>query len=267
MMSGMRFAVNYSTKLAELVKAGKLEFDLFKCPEWDGLLKAAIAVKPVYLHLDITVGRDEVQKLDFEKLRKLLTETHTPHVNCHLAGMPELKVGNKADRNKLLKQWIKEIEVLKQEFAGYPVISENLPFEPLIPEYQLASDLKLISEAIIETDTGLLLDISHARITADTLGIDYQDYIENLPLDRLHEVHITGVCRYHGFLEDHFEMQPHDWPSAKWAAERIRLGAWREPEIVAFEYGGVGEWFSWRTETWALEEQVPRLFKMFGWEK
>jgi len=173
-------------------------------------------------------------------------------------------VGNKADRNKLLKQWIKEIEVLKQEFAGYPVISENLPFEPLIPEYHLSSDPKLISEAIIETDTGLLLDISHARITSDTLGIDYQEYIEKLPLDRLHEVHITGVRRYHGFLEDHFEMQPEDWPSAEWAAERIRLGAWREPEIVAFEYGGVGEWFSWRTDSWALEEQVPRLFKMFG---
>jgi len=66
MRSGMHFAVNYSTKLAKLVKAGKLDFDLFKCPEWDGLLKAATAVKPVYLHLDITVGRDEVQKLDFE---------------------------------------------------------------------------------------------------------------------------------------------------------------------------------------------------------
>jgi len=80
----------------------------------------------------------------------------------------------------------------------------------------------------------LLLDISHARITSDTLGIDYEEYIEKLPLDRLHEVHITGVRRYHGFLEDHFEMQAEDWPSVEWAAERIRLGAWREPEIVAF---------------------------------
>lgn len=260
----MRFAVNYSTKLAELVKASKLDLDLFKCPEWVGLLKAAMAIKPVYLHLDISVGRGQLTKLDFDRLRQLLAETDTPHVNCHLAGTPDLKVGNKTDRNKLLKKWIKEIEVLKQEFAGYPVISENLPFEPLIPEYHLSSDPKLISEAIIETDTGLLLDISHARITADTLGIDYQEYIEKLPLDRLQELHITGVRRYHGFLEDHFEMQPEDWLSTEWAAEQIRLGAWREPDLVAFEYGGVGEWFSWRTETWALEEQVPRLFKLFG---
>ena len=78
----MRFAVNYSTKAGELVKAGSIECDLFKCPEWEGLLKAATAIKPVYLHLDITVGRDDVRKLDFDKLRKILRR-HTPHVNCH----------------------------------------------------------------------------------------------------------------------------------------------------------------------------------------
>ena len=260
----MRFAVNYSTKAGELVRAGKLDCDLFKCPEWDGLLKAATAIKPVYLHLDISLGRDQVQNLDFDKLRKMLDETGTPHVNCHLAGTPDMKIGSKTDRVKLLKQWIKEIEVLKQVFVGYPIISENLPFEPPIPEFHLSSDPELISKAIVETDTGLLLDISHARISADTLGIDYQSYIERLPLDRIHEVHITGVRRYHGFLEDHFEMQPEDWPSTAWAAEQIRVGAWREPEIVAFEYGGVGERFSWRTDSKALEEQVPRLYALFG---
>lgn len=263
----MRFAVNYSTKAGELVESGRIDCDLFKCPEWEGLLKAAAPIKPVYLHLDITIGRNQVQKLDFDTLRKMLAETRTPHINCHLAGTADLRSGSETDRNNLMKQWVKEIEVLKREFAGYPVISENLPFEPAIPDYHLASDAELISKAIIETDTGLLLDISHARITADTLGIDYQQYIEKLPLDRLHEVHITGVRRYHGFLEDHFEMRPEDWPSTEWASEQIRLGAWREPEIVAFEYGGVGEWFSWRTETWALEEQVPRFYGLFGWDK
>ncbi len=263
----MRFAVNYSTKLAELVKIGKVDIDLFKCPEWEGLLKAAAAVKPVYLHLDITLGRGDVQKLDFDKLRKMLAETATPHVNCHLSATADLKLGNRTDRNSLLKQWVKEIEVLKCEFAGYPIISENLPFEPPIPEYHLASDAELISSAIIETDTGLLLDISHARISANTLELGYKEYIEKLPLDRLHEFHITGVRRYHGFLEDHFEMQPEDWASTEWAAEQIRSGAWREPEIVAFEYGGVGEWFSWRTDTLALEEQVPRLYRLFSGDK
>jgi len=262
----MRFAVNYSTKLAELVKAGKVEFDLFKCPEWDGLLKAAMEVKPVYLHLDITVGRNELSKIDFERLRKLLAETRTPHVNCHLTGTEELRLGSKTDRNRLMKQWIKEIEVLKKEFNGYPVISENLPFDPPVPGVHFSNDPDLIKEVILETDTGLLLDISHARIAADIRGASYQEYIEKLPLDRLHEVHITGVRRYHGFLEDHFEMQPEDWPSAEWAAEQISLGGWRKPEIVSFEYGGVGEWFSWRTDPKALEEQVPRLFKMFGSE-
>jgi len=259
----MQFAVNYSTKLAELVKAGKVNCDLFKCPEWEGLLKAAIAVKPVYLHLDITLGGEQLPNLDFDLLNRMLAETATPHVNCHLGGMQDLNPNSKTDRKKLLKQWVKGLNVLKREFANYPVISENLPYEPSIPEMLLASDPELISTAIKETDTGLLLDISHARITADSCGIDYRQYVEQLPLDRLHELHITGLRRYHGYLEDHFEMQPEDWPSTEWAAEQIRTEAWREPEIVAFEYGGVGEWFSWRTEPWALEEQVPRMLALF----
>lgn len=260
----MRFAVNYSTKLAGLVKAGKVDCDLFKCPEWEGLLREALEVKPAYLHLDITLGMGQLDTLDFDRLHALLEATGTPHVNCHLGALPGLRPYSRADRKKLVKLWIKELEILKRRFAGYPIISENLPFDLASPELYLPSEPDLISKAIIETDTGLLLDISHARITANTLNMDYQRYIEQLPLDRLREVHITGLRRYHGFLEDHFEMQSEDWEPAEWAARQIRAGAWREPEIVAFEYGGVGEWFSWRTETWALEEQVPRLFNLFG---
>lgn len=263
----MRFAVNYSTNAAKLVKAGKIDCHLFKCPDWDGLLRAALAVKPVYLHLDITLGSGQLDKLDYDLLRGLLKETGTPHVNCHLGGRPELDPNSKADTIKLVKLWVRELEILKREFAGWQIISENLPFEPSNPELLLASRADLISKAITETDTGLLLDLSHARITADSTKTDYQRYITELPLDRLSEVHITGLRRYHGLLEDHFEMRTEDWQSAEWVAEQIKLGIWRQPEIVAFEYGGVGEWFSWRTEPWALEEQVPRLYELFGGTK
>ena len=195
----MRFAVNYSTKLAELVMAGKVDFDLFKCPEWEGCSRLLHQSKPVYLHLDITIGRDRVQRLDYAKLRRMLAETNTPHVNCHLSGSADLKIGNKTDRLHVAKRWIDE-STCSNENSGLYRHLENLPFEPPIPEYHLASDPKLITEAILETDTGLLLDISHARISADTLGVDYREYIESPPLERLHEIllacaHTTATWR------------------------------------------------------------------------
>ena len=36
-----------------------------------------------------------------------------------------------------------------------------------------------------------------------------------------------------------------------------------EARIVAFEYGGVGDVFGWRTDGHYLLEQVPRLQKLF----
>ena len=48
----------------------------------------------------------------------------------------------------------------------------------------------------------------------------------------------------------------------QWAIDRIAAGAWAKPDIVACEYGGVGEPFKWRTEARCIEEQVPRLLDM-----
>ncbi len=41
------------------------------------------------------------------------------------------------------------------------------------------------------------------------------------------------------------------------------MGNWRSPEIIAFEYGGTGTPFVWRSESKVLLEQVPRLIQWF----
>jgi hypothetical protein len=107
----------------------------------------------------------------------------------------------------------------------------------------------------------LLLDLAHARITADTLSMNVKDYIQSLPLDRLAEMHVTGVKRYAGVLTDHFGLSTEDWDLFDWAIQNIHHGNWRQPEIVAFEYGGAGNVFIWRTDNRILQEQVPRLYE------
>ena len=44
--------------------------------------------------------------------------------------------------------------------------------------------------------------------------------------------------------------------------DRIAVGAWATPDIVAFEYGGVGEPFTWRSEAGVIERDVNRLNEM-----
>jgi hypothetical protein len=90
------------------------------------------------------------------------------------------------------------------------------------------------------------------------------DYIDRLPMERLRELHLTGLRRYHGLITDHFELGDPDWQAAEWALQQILSGEWRQPEIIALEYGGVGDVFGWRTQSEALLAQVPRLHAMFG---
>ena len=108
----------------------------------------------------------------------------------------------------------------------------------------------------------LLLDLAHATITAHTLGVNVRDYIHSLPLDRLVEMHITGIKTHSGVLTDHFELGQEDWTTLTWALEQIRKGTWRSPEIVAFEYGGIGSTFVWRTNPDVLRNQVPIIHDM-----
>jgi hypothetical protein len=46
------------------------------------------------------------------------------------------------------------------------------------------------------------------------------------------------------------------------AVAQIRAGRWARPDIVALEYGGIGDGFSWRSDASVLEEQVPRLAQL-----
>jgi hypothetical protein len=63
-------------------------------------------------------------------------------------------------------------------------------------------------------------------------------------------------------LTDHFKLQQEDFRLIEWSLDNIRKGYWRKPEIIAFEYGGVGSTFVWRTDIKVLKEQVPLLNKI-----
>lgn len=241
-----------------------VQVDLLKCPEWDGIVKAARACGPVYIHFEISVGASNIHKLNFALIERFLGTTNTPHLNIHLSNHPTLEAVNHVNRKQLVKNWKEDIASLQEQLPGVKIIAENLPWHEFLPQLKMAADPDLINDLIEECDLGLLLDLSHAQISAQAFGISFEDYISKLPLHRLAELHITGIREYANFPTDHFELQPQDWSVVEWAAEQIQSGAWREPQIVAFEYGGIGDVFCWRTEPSALEEQVPLLYQIFS---
>jgi len=258
----MRFAVNFSYPLVRLIKAGAIRVDLIKCPDWEGMLTEAEPYGPITIHFDLKAGLGHTFKADFSRIKTLLKQTDTPHVNTHLVTPRHFDPNNQEDLVRINQLWREEILLMTHHFGASSVALEHFPYTDDTPHLRTPVQSDIFSKVIQDTDCMLLLDLAHARITADTLGVDVKDYVQSLPLDRLIELHVTGVKSYHGILTDHFEMLDEDWAVFEWALSEIKNQKWREPEIVAFEYGGVGQSFVWRTEENHLRKQVPLMHAM-----
>ena len=258
----MKFAANYSNPLIRLIKENAIKIDLIKCPDWEGMLKEARPYGPITIHYDIHIGLGEIQYLDLERVRCFMKQTATPHVNAHLVTPRNFNPEDPVEVNKINQLWREELAVLVDSFGANSVTLEHYPYTTATPYLRTATDSSIFCKVIHDAGCQFLLDLAHAQITADTLGLKAKDYIAALPLERLTEMHITGVKMHGGVLTDHFEMDADSWQILSWALHNIQEGYWRKPQIVAFEYGGVGDTFVWRTDYNHLKNQIPRLLAM-----
>ncbi|MBN1966743.1 MAG: DUF692 family protein [Anaerolineae bacterium] len=266
----MQFAINYSPQAVDLLHAGQIDMDRFKCPPWPDLIAEARRHRPVYIHYDLYAGNPAPQDVDWDQIEALLHDTDTPYVNLHLAALlrhfPDVPPDSAdADLRERIVAWaIRDIEIAMRRFGRERVLLENAPFSPATELLRLSVEPDVFRRVAEATDCAFLLDISHARIAAASLGIEGHAYIESLPVNRLREVHVTGIHHQDGVPCDHLGLTEGDWAWFGWVLERVKAGAWGEaaPWIVAFEYGGIGPLFEWRSESGVIAAQVPRLYRM-----
>lgn len=258
----MKFAVNYSIPLIRLLEEGAINVDLIKCPDWEGMLAEALPHGEVTIHFDLEVGLGNTFQVDFSRIKALMHSTFTPHVNTHLVTPRQFNPESAEELHQINTLWREELQRMIDHLGADSVALEHHPYTHANAHIRPAADTRIFSQVIHDTGCMLLLDLSHASITAHTLGIEPREYIQALPLDRLVEMHITGIKTHSGVLTDHFELGEDDWEIFTWALNQIKTGYWRKPAIVAFEYGGIGQTFVWRTNYEVLKNQVPRLSKL-----
>ena len=269
----MKFAINYSEQAAALLAAGQIELDYFKCPDWPDLIARLAGHWPLAVHFNLKAGGGRMASSDWQQIEALLDRTGTPYVNLHLDPLVDDFPGFSVDTpdaaqfDAVEAQMLADLQVLVEHFGPQRVIAENVPYRGAQGRtLRPAVEPVVICRLLEETGCGLLLDISHARIAAHHLGLDEWEYMAQLPVHRLRELHFTGLHWREGRLQDHLETLPADWPVLDWVLERIRLGAngpgeWARPWMLAFEYGGLGEKFAWRSAPQVIVEQVPLLYQ------
>jgi uncharacterized protein len=120
----MQFAINWSPEAAALLAEGKIDFDLYKCPDWPELVADAQSQKPAYIHFPICIGRGQSASWDFAKIQQFLEQTDTRYVNSHL--MPhEDFFAHDISMDDLVAALRKEIELLSSEFGAERITIEN----------------------------------------------------------------------------------------------------------------------------------------------
>jgi uncharacterized protein (UPF0276 family) len=289
----MEFALNYSHAAAQLLGEGRIQIDCFKCPAWPNLIAKAQGISKIYVHFPLKVGTgiggavdtETKQPADYAKIEAMLAQTGTPLVNAHLEPTVEDYPDIPADTvqaahvEMLTEHAIRDVRGLVERFGPGRVVVENDHHgrgRVLRPAYMP----EVIRRVVEETDCGLLLDVSHARLAAHHLGMDAQAYIAGLPTERTHEIHVSGIQRFEGrwvemarqagieadliqqyrrCLVDHLPIIEEGWTFYVWALEQVHRGTWGKPWVITFEYGGVGKIWEMVTDKAVLAEQVPRL--------
>ncbi|HEU5269365.1 MAG TPA: DUF692 family protein [Jatrophihabitans sp.] len=82
-----------------------------------------------------------------------------------------------------------------------PLLLENPPIYFDVPGSTM-SQIEFINELCAATDIGLLLDLAHFYISARNRGEDPADALIRFPLDRVVEVHVSGVDEQAGGIWD-----------------------------------------------------------------
>ena len=266
----MRFAINYSPQSLRLWRAGRIQVDLFKCPDWPRLVAEAGGNHDVYVHTSLYAGRGLDADYDLDLLSRWLRTTETTVVNTHFAILKsDFASASAITPEAVIERAVRDVEGLGERFGVENVLIENAPYWKRGRLGELAVEVvdpAVISAVVQRSGCGLLLDIAHAiRACEGTGRADVKAYLNALPVHALRELHVVGILPEpdeDGVRRDHFAMTDEDWALTEWALARIRAGSWREPETMAFEYGGIGEKFAWRSDAAVIAEQAPRLYEL-----
>lgn len=254
-------AANYSVALLKLIRAGDAPIDSIEVGPWFSPQEIKEQQKkcPGYqfqFHAGSFISLFRFRSAVIKQLSGYMACTQSQWISLHLELLPPLvyylstKFGlnlNPPDEARARKTFLHYLTQVKNTFET-PIILENLSSLHQ-GKYAYAADPAIISEIVLASGSGLLLDIAHARIAASNLGMNVYNYLECLQLDQVKQIHVSGAREIYGTLKDaHEAMQGEDYTILKWVLQRTN------PALVTLEY--FRELEPLRQQLWKLREIV-----------
>ncbi len=228
--------IAYSSYVDDLVAADPHLIDFVEMP-FELLRGSSVAArigqhKPMVLHsASLSMADGRVSPETWRSVDEWVARTATPWLGEHLAfvsatairgsdpilvgddGAPVLDVGY-AVGPCMNDEVVAKIAAAWQTCATrypIPILLENAPVYFDVPGSTM-NQAEFVGEVCARCGTSLLLDLSHLFITAHHLQADPIDLMLAFPLDRVVEVHVSGVdsepCQDGGMWDDHTVAAP-----------------------------------------------------------
>lgn len=155
---------------------------------------------PVVLHgLTLSVGADQVvDKSYLDKLQKVFSSVNCEWFSEHI-GMTNI---NGLEMRSLMPVEFNEESVGRvvnkvnqiTKVSNKPFLLENISYYYTMPGTTM-SEVRFIREIVTRADCGLLLDLNNLYVNSVNHCYDPYDFLHNIPLERVVEVHLAG-CDY-----------------------------------------------------------------------
>lgn len=172
----------------ELVAMGEgLHLRALPVPDW--LPKGG----PKIFHCGLGLAEDEF-KTGFIEIGRYLAQEKTELFSCDLGPASRRRVGRHPlfpalSPRAIIERSKKSMELVRKCHDG-PVAAENYNYYPTgLYEHVCRPDF--MARLLEKLDLGLTLDLAHAAISARHLGLDFYQYLDELPLERIVEIHVS----------------------------------------------------------------------------
>lgn len=144
------------------------------------------AVEKIF-HCDDVEPCHELKDSEFKKIKKIIdTKPELKAISFHVAFCKSYS------RECLYSNFKKNIRDIRNIVGDKQILIENNNyFDEKIHKH--VTDGDFLSSLVYDNDIFFLLDISHAKITSFYKQINYEDYLNSLPLDKCKQIHLSRI--------------------------------------------------------------------------
>lgn len=160
-------------------------------------LEKILAMYPVVQHgVSLAIGSPDPLDFDYlKKLKALARKTKTPWISDHLC-WGRLPGAHYHDLlplpyTKEVIHYVVERAKIVQDYLELPFALENLS-SYVAYEADSMPEWEFYTEVVEKADVYMMLDVNNIYVSSRNHGFDPKDYYNNLPLDRVLQIHLAG---------------------------------------------------------------------------